>query len=333
MLIQQAIFTSVRSGRNEGYQLAAASSGLTAADRHELTQWGPAHDAMYDGRSTAESINCHRLASGAFCLSRTVYAGREYSGRGGYRVYTQCFVVPESLLCRFSYHAFRVMEALVVSGRATVLKPLPDQLDPVLIVGRSSAVKTIEVERVCQALGPEKLASLVSAALRTDALGVSSSVSAVHLFGTLLDLLPVPVRAQFSWTTGLRVSPRRPYRLAALPNDRDEQRQAARLMRLTVLDLYADPPAKFAARSGWPLLIYELLRSRQLPTIAKIVQQTATSTEGDIDLLAEQSRGQIEQQADALDLLTPFAAAGPETARRGTGYRAAPPMLPDDIAR
>ena len=176
MFVEQAIFTSVRSGRNEGYQIAAASPGVTIADKRELAQWGPGHDALYDTRPTAESINCHRMENGLHCLSRTVYAGREYSGRGGYRVYTQCFLVPENLLHRFSHHPFRVMEALVVSGRASVLTPIPDQLAPASIVGRAGAVKTAEVERLCQTLGPEKLASLVCAALKTDVLGVSAPV-------------------------------------------------------------------------------------------------------------------------------------------------------------
>ena len=102
------------------------------------------------------------------------------------------------------------------------------------------------------------------------------------------------------------MSPRRPYRLAALPDDRDEQRQAVRLVHLTVLDLHENPPAKYAARSGWPLLIYELLRSRQFTTLAEVIQDTAATTETDIDLLAEQARVRIEKHASAFDLITPF---------------------------
>jgi hypothetical protein len=306
VFVEQAIFTSVRSGRNDGYQIAAASPGVTIADQRQLAQWGPGHDAMYDTRPTAESVNCHRMENGLYCLSRTLYAGREYSGRGGCRVYTQCFLVPENLLQRFSHHPFRVMEALVVSGRAGVLTPIPDQLAPASVVGRACAVKTAEVERMCQMLGPEKLASLVSAALQTDVLGVSTPAPPQRLFGVLLDLLPPPQRAQFSLTTGLRVSPRRPYRLAALPDDREEQRQAVRLVHLAVLDLHADPPAEYAARSGWPLLIYELLRSRQFTTLAEVIQGTAATAETDADLLAERARVRIDKSARECDLLTPL---------------------------
>ena len=163
MFVEQAIFTSVRSGRNEGYQLAAASPGVTLADKRELAQWGPGHDSLYDPRPTAECVNFHRLESGLYCLSRTACAGREYSGRGGFKVYTQYFLLPAELLQRFANHPFRVMEALVVSGRATVLTPVPDQLDPVPIAGRARPPRRRRTSSaLCQAIGPERLASLLS---------------------------------------------------------------------------------------------------------------------------------------------------------------------------
>lgn len=332
MFVEQAIFTSVRSGRNEGYQIAAASPGVTLADKQELSQWGPGHDALYDARPTAESVNCHRMASGTYCLSRTLCAGREYSGRGGHRVYTHCFLLPDDLLLRFSHHPFRVMEALVVSGRAAVLKPIPDQLPPALLVGRAHQVKTVEIERLCHALGPEKLAAALGAALGTELLGIAAPVSMTRLLSVLLDLLPLPYRRDFSWTTGLRVSPRRPYRVAGLPADRDGQRQAVRLMHLTVLDLHDDPPARFAARTGWPLLVFDLLRSRRWPLLQEIVREASQCPQTDIDLLAERYRERIASEPD-VELLTPFLPTACETAGTGSGCRVDQPTLPGDTGR
>jgi hypothetical protein len=306
VFVEQAIFTSVRSGRNEGYQVAAVSPGVTLADKRELAQWGPGHDSLYDPRPTAECINFHRLESGRYCLSRTVCAGREYSGRGGFKVYSQYFLLPAELLRRFANHPLRVMEALVVSGRATVLSPVPDQLSPVPIPGRATAAKTADIERLCQALGPERLASLLSAALRTPVLGVCASVPPQRLLGGLLELIPPPLRTQFSLTTGLKVSPRRPYRLAMLPNDREQQHQAIRLVHLTAIDLHHDAPAKFAAQSGWPLLMYDLLRQRRFAELAAVIQSTTDTCETDTDLLAEQARASLARAADACELLTPL---------------------------
>jgi hypothetical protein len=332
VFVEQAIFTSVRSGRNEGYQVAAVSPGVTLADKQELAQWGPGHDSLYDTRPTAESINFHRMESGLYCLSRTVCAGREYSGRGGHKVYSQCFLLPADLLRRFANHPFRVLDALVASGRAIVLSPVPDQLDPVPVLGRASAVKIADVERLCQAIGPEKLVSLLYAAFKTTALGVSATVPPQRLLGGLLELIPPPLRTQFPLTTGLRVSPRRLYRLAIIPYDREQQRQATRLVHLTLLDLHHDAPATFAAQSGWPLLMYELLRNRQFAELAAVIKSTADTPETDTDLLAERTRASVVKNADSLDLIASNLPRDRGIAGINTDCRGDQPMLPDGTA-
>ncbi|MHB8970479.1 MAG: GAP1-N2 domain-containing protein [Pirellulaceae bacterium] len=306
MFVEQAIFTSMRSGRNEGYQIAAMSPGVSLADQRELAQWGPGHDSLYDPRPTAESVNFHHMESGLYCLSRTVCAGREYSGRGGFKVYSQCFLLPPELLRRFANHPFRVIEALLASGRAPVLSPVPDQLDPVPVLGRAAAIKIANVERLCQTIGPERLVSLLCAALKTTALGVSATVPPQRLLGGLLELIPPPLRTRFPLTTGLKVSPRRLYRLAIIPYDREQQRQAIRLAHLTTLDLHRDAPATFAAQSGWPLLMYELLRNRQFAALATVIESTADTLETDTDLLAEQARASVANHVESLDVITPF---------------------------
>jgi hypothetical protein len=332
VFVEQAIFTSVRSGRNEGYQIAATSPGVTSDEQRELAKWGPAHDSLYDAGPAAESCSFHRLESGLYCLSRTVSAGREYSGRGGCRVYTQSFLLPHALLARFHHHPLRILEALVVSGRATVLSPVPDHLDPVPILGRASPVKVTEIERLCQALGPERLTALVCAALQTELLGIVAPVRPRLLLAGLLNLLPPQRRAEFSWTTGLRVSPRRPYRWAVLPADREEQRQALRLLHLTTLDLCHDVPAKFAAHGGWPLVVYNLLRTQQFSTLADVVQAATDTEETDTDILAEQAWARLDQPA-AADAFTPWSPTGFETAGTSSDYREGRPMPQGGIAR
>src|SRR6478752_2518834 len=61
MRIEQAIFTSIQSSRLDGYQLAAASPGITDELARELTVWGPAHDSLWDTRRDARSVNFHAL--------------------------------------------------------------------------------------------------------------------------------------------------------------------------------------------------------------------------------------------------------------------------------
>ena len=307
MFVQQAIFTSVRSGRNEGYQLAAVSPDVTSADARELAQWGPAHDSLYDTRSTAVSVNFHQLKSGLFCISQTVLAGREYSGRGGQRVYTHFFLLPLEVMNRFANHPFRVVEALVVAGRANVFTKMPERLDAIPLVGRASPVRPTDLECLCQMIRPEKLAALLNAALKTPSLGVTAAISPRRLFSGLIDLIPLPLRLQYTLTTGLKVSPRRPYRLAILPDIQEEQRQAIRVAHLTHLDLITDPPPKYAAKSGWPLLMYDLLRRRQFSKVAAVALATAQSTETDTNLLAEEMREFLHEPSETAALIKPFA--------------------------
>ena len=86
MFVEQAIFTSLKTRRQEGYQLAAVSPGIASEGAKELEVWGPAHDSLLDGMQGASSVNFHPLTSGDYCVSRTVAAGEEYSGRGGPRI-------------------------------------------------------------------------------------------------------------------------------------------------------------------------------------------------------------------------------------------------------
>ncbi len=86
MRLEQAIFTSVRSERLDGYQLAARSPGIDDDLAKELITWGPAHDSLWDNSLRASSLNFHALSDDRFCVSKTVLAGAEYSGRSGGRV-------------------------------------------------------------------------------------------------------------------------------------------------------------------------------------------------------------------------------------------------------
>jgi hypothetical protein len=191
----------------------------------------------------------------------------------------------------------------------------------------------VELERLCEALGPTRLAALVSAALKTELLGISAPVRPRLLLAGLLSLIPVRQRPQYSWTTGLRVSPRRPYRWAALPADREEHRQAIRLIHLTTLDLNQDVPTKYAAHGGWPLLVYNLLRDQRFSDLAAAVDATTATTEDDPNVLAEQTWARLEQNVAVPNLFTPWSAAGSETAGISSGYHGAPLTPPGGIAR
>ena len=132
MQVEQAIFTSCRTPRMDGYQLVAASRGITNEQADELSAWGPAHDSLLRTDARGGSINFHLLHDGVACVSKSLPAGAEYSGRSGPKVYTICLLVTPDLFARFANQPFRILDAAAAGGHLRVLvatagKPAADQ--------------------------------------------------------------------------------------------------------------------------------------------------------------------------------------------------------------
>jgi hypothetical protein len=294
VLVQQAIFTSLPGELNAGYHLVSRSAEIDDRQARSLGQWGPSHDSLWD-HSAVGSVNFHPLDDGQFCISRSVFAGLEYSGRRGQRVLTQMFVLPLAGLARFANHPFRVMEALVAGGRTTWPEKLPAELPPVPLIGRASPVNPANLQDACRRLGAEQLARLVAAALAGGTLGIVSDSTPHKLLSCLLDLLPLDRRPDFSLTTGLRPALQRPFRLTALPNDAAEQRRAAARYTRTLIDLGRPLPTEYRIDSGWPRLVHQLLTSRQYSQFGSALRELVNVSETEPDRLAEILAPQLGQ--------------------------------------
>jgi hypothetical protein len=262
--IEQAIFTSAETDRTSGYQVVAASPGIREADVRELAAWGPSHGALLDSDAGGSSLNAHPLPSGGHCVSRTTPAGWEYSGRGGARVYTHCLVVPPQVLARFANNPFALWRAVVANGSVHVYQEIPRRLEPVRLPGRAAAVDTALLAQLCANPGPQWMATLVQAALDSVTLAIIGGPPAENVIAGLVNCLPPGCRTEFSFSTGLKFSSRRPFRVVALSADRNEQRRVERLYNVAVLALSGDPPVGFAPVESWPRLILRALRSGRL---------------------------------------------------------------------
>ena len=266
-MIEQAVFTSAETNRLAGYQVVATSPGVSEADRRELAIWGPSHGSLIDESPDGVSFNFHPLSEGNYCISRTTLAGGEYSGRG-HQVYTQCLVVPAEELARFANNPFAVLRAALAGGALEVHRRVPQQLEPLQLLGHSAAVDASLLSRLCQRPGPRWLATLVQAALSQKSLALVGSDETEHLIAGLLNCLPPECRTQFSFSTGLRYSPRRPFRLVTLDDDKAEWRQMERRHGATVLDLSQAPPDEYAPIDGWARLIERVLQAGNLSFLA-----------------------------------------------------------------
>ncbi|MBN1908432.1 MAG: hypothetical protein JW818_01720 [Pirellulales bacterium] len=261
-LIEQAIFTSAETDRAAGYQVVAASPGVCETDLRELAVWGPSHDSLIDTGPDGVSFNFHPLPTGAFCVSRTTSAGWEYSGRGT-RVYTQCLLVPPEELARFANNPFAVLRAALAGGALEVHREIPKELAPLRLSGRSASVDSTLLARLKNQPGPEWMSTIVQAVLTTRCLVLSGAPGLEHVIAGLINCLPPECRTELTFSTGLRYSSRRPFRVSTAADDASERRRLARQHGATVLDLSKKPPVEFAPLDGWARFIEQVVASRR----------------------------------------------------------------------
>jgi hypothetical protein len=136
------------------------------------------------------------------------------------------------------------------------------------LVGHSAAVDSSLLSRLCNRPGPQWLATLVQAALTCPSVALAASGEPERVIAGLLNCLPPECRCRFSFSTGLRYSPRRPCRIVTLGDDKSEWRQAQRRYGATVLDLSQAPPVDFAPIDGWARLVEHVLRAGQISFLA-----------------------------------------------------------------
>ena len=288
MPIEQAIFTSARTDRSRGYQLVAKSPGVTPEVARELTSWGPSHGSLLGVGGWATSVNFHPLSSDLWCVAHTRDAGEEYSGRGGPRVFTQSFIMAAADLARFGNNPFAVLRATRQAGHFAAESSVTKALAAVDLPGEAAAVDEGILAEFVERWGAERIAWLVESAISADVLLVAGAENREALLAGLLNCLPVECRPEWSFATGLVVSPRRPFRIHALDLSEVELRRLKRHSGVTVLDLAADPPEDFVP-SGWAGYLYEALALDALPVVcAELERPRAGLRLSDLCWLADQ---------------------------------------------
>jgi hypothetical protein len=239
MRLEQAIFTSVRSERLDGYQLAARSAGVSDELAKELTSWGPAHDSLWRNQPGATSVNFHSLSDGRYCTSLTTLSGAEYSGRGGGRVYTQMIVIAAEDLERFAGDPFLVLRALTASGRLMVYDQVPGELPSLPLIGRAGTFYAEWAEPLIETVGAETIAELAEAGTSDTPITVITNQQPERLFQVVLHQLTLAERMLVSLTTGLKPSSRRPFKFTVVPDDPQLVRQSTRMNQGRVIEAVA----------------------------------------------------------------------------------------------
>ncbi len=153
-----------------------------------------------------------------------------------------------------------------------------------------------------------------AAALESVTLAIANGPPAEQLIEGLIHCLPPALRTEFSFSTGLRFSSHRPFRVVALTRDPEEQRRVERVYRLPVLTLSGPPPDEFAPTDAWARLIHRVLTSGRVSFLAAELRKPRT------DVLRPEDLPALGQQLlEQLDAGEPAGDAGqppPEPAER-----------------
>jgi hypothetical protein len=241
----QAVFTSARTPMGEGYRIIAATAGLTAAERTEITKRSPSHGGLCSSSAEATAVASYPLPSGRICAACSCTAGQEQSGRGGLRVYTRALVFERDALAACAHNPFDVFRAMQAAGLAAPnpaadknLRPLELTVDPAPYDPAAAAV----VEQV----GVVWLSHLVHAALTGQRLILVGDSDGRGLIETALLGLPAALRADVSVACGLKFSIGRALGLNGITGDTAATERIIRGHELELLRPCADamPPPR-----------------------------------------------------------------------------------------
>lgn len=306
MLIEQAVFTSARTDRAEGYQLVARSPGVVEADAREISVWCPSHDSLFEDGADAVSVNFFHLPSGAYCISKSEPAGAEYSGRRGAQVYTQCLVVSPEVLSRYGNNPFAVMTAAFAQGSLRIYDELPKELEPFRLPGRAAAVDQSVFLQLQTDPGPGWVARLLGLLLAAQPIAIIGHAQPACLLAGLLNCLPPSCRLQSSFTTGLKYSPRRPYKVYCVPTHQPEQRRSLRHHDIEIVDLSAERTPGLAVTCGWPGFVSGALAAGKTSFFASRVGRLGEVAAEDLDRIGNE----LMEELAARDSTTETSSSG-----------------------
>jgi len=270
--VDQAIFTSAQTRTRSGYQIIAASSGLTQEELAALAVWCPSHGALQGDAQHARSVNFHHLPSGKCCVSLSRWGGQEYSDRAGQRVWTHCLIAPRDVLRRFANNPFALLDAARARGVFDVQED-PQRLDRLALVGHASASDTAVIGSALNLIDPPRLCLLLSAITSQPHTAVQAVPFAEEIFKGLVNCLPVSCRSELTFATGVRHSPRRPFRLlAASSAEAGAQRSLAR-EQMQPISLFAPGGVQAGSLSPWSRQVLHLLQEGGPKALATMLEQ------------------------------------------------------------
>lgn len=212
---EQAIYTSLPRDGKDGYHVVSRSRGVSEGDARALAGWSPSHDALILDAANRVSVNFHPLSEGRFALSRSCEGQVEYSGRG-MQLYTHALIFEASQFERWPCRPLALYRDALALGYFRY-RPDPDPvLGPVELGLCHRADDPDDRASYARGLYPGDLADLLQRLKAGGPVQLRFPGDRILLAECLLDLLPREVVSTLSFSTSLRTSSHRPYRLSML---------------------------------------------------------------------------------------------------------------------
>ena len=232
MWLEQAVYTSAKTRIGEGYHVVAKSTGVSSDMTKALNQLCPSHGALQSTHAQFESLNFHALTGDNLAVSRTVHGGKEFSSRGGLQVVTLTVILKRHQLAGFDNNPFRLARVARSMGQLRWLQQFPSQLPRVEVPDFDVAGQLAPLQpMMSQAL------AIYEAWRQGKTVLVVTPHEASEIVESLLLHLPIEERIACHFTTGLKWSKARPFRLYITQSLDVETRLLMKNARVNIIQL------------------------------------------------------------------------------------------------
>jgi hypothetical protein len=308
-VVEQAIFTSIRSPLGQGYRIVAASSGISGDEKKEIIQCAPSHGSLCDPSPTAVGLASFELRSGRHCIFLSRNAGLEPTARGGYRIHTHVLVMEPAVFRAFQCDPLNVEAAARAAISLDAPPTPPTRLDPFPLAGAtgrpvSRQPSTTPPPRAADADRVVHMLSAVLGGRRLLVVGVPAPQRALRW---LLGATPTAARQHLSVSHGLKFSPSRGFQLVFAEADDRETQSIARDHDVALLHWEASPAAASSPFDAWLRCVrrhWESDRHNQLNRLsAQLTQEDSAQALGQVATLCADIERAKEADASLLDEL------------------------------
>lgn len=216
MHVEQAIFTSANGGSMKGYQLVSRSRGIDRCLAQQLCRWAPSHASLWGDQPHAWSLNYFPAGDDWVAITRTLYGGPEYSDRGGTRVVTAMLAVRAQQLAGYQYNPVSLARTAMALGQLRLVID-PAECLPTVLLPDFPLLPSFQANTDGASPGGA-MAEIRQRLLDDQRVAVEDVGDPVSALASLFESVPIHRRVELSFTTGLRPSAQRAFRLHILPS-------------------------------------------------------------------------------------------------------------------